>query len=91
MPIPTNILQSMMSINAAEIDKLSIMLISYKDLRTYHSKQGARVGAEKWNKLVVKTKEKIAKLARNQKFLRQEINENTFNDYVNWLTYVCEE
>lgn len=90
MPIPTNILQSMLALNASEIDKLSIFLQSYKDLRNFQREAGQPTAAEKMQRLVNKTKEKIAKLARNQKVMKDQLNENTFNDYIDVLTYVYE-
>ena len=88
--ISTSILQSLISLNSQVIFKEEILLQSYKDMRNHAREYSRTYDAEKMQRLVSKTRNKIGKLARNQKYLKDQLNENTFNDYVDVMTYVFE-
>lgn len=89
--IQTNILQSMLALNATQIEASHMFMQSYVECRTHASQAGLPEVAEEFNRKVDKERGKIAKLVRNQKAIKQEIGVNAYHDYMNKMAEEFEE
>lgn len=90
MPIPSNILQSLISINRQSIHDTHKHIDSAKCMRNYFAKS-YKSTSEEYHKGLINLQKHLALLVRNQVALKKALREKYEADMWDRLTFVYEE